>query len=659
MRRPTVKLKWNAGKIGLQKVLAFLLAVCVCISSVGMNVNAEGGQTDAKKLKGVKISQESAEVKVGETIKMSAEAVTAAATDTSVATATDLDMPDEVVVEWASSNEKAAAVSAKTGNEITVTAMGEGTADITATIKSKQGTAKTATCKVTVKPAEQPEQPAVTVKLNKTSMTLEEGQSEALTVTEPKNAKVTWASSNEKIAKVDQSGKVTAVAEGTAKITATPEKGTAGECAVTVRKKASVPVPAVPTIKIVGNNKYSLDIGKSQGLKVEVTPANTKVTWKSSNDKIATVDQKGNVKAVAAGTATITATPEGGKGVTFTITVNKPAEKPSVVKVKSLSIGKNFSLNKGKTRKLTVTFNPKNTSNKAVEWKSSNKKVATVDQKGNVKAVGKGTATITATSKENKKVKATCKVTVKIPSTKITTNVGKKTVYVQKGKKTTVQVILNPKDTTDTIKAKASNGNVKVTVKKNVVTIQGKKTGKSTITLTTSSKKTVKVTVQVVKNRVKATKVKLNKTSAELIQGKTLSLKATVNPTKTTDTITCKSSNSKVASVDQFGKVTAKKAGKATITVTVGGKKATCKITVSKVILAKKSATIKVKKSFQIKVKESFKKGDAIKSCKSSNKNVATVTNKGKITGKKAGKATITVTMKSGAKVKFTVTVKR
>ncbi len=656
------ELKWNPGKIGLQKVLAFLLAVCVCISSVGMNVNAEGGQTDAKKLKGVKISQESAEVKVGETIKLSAEAVTAAATDTSVATATDLDMPDEVVVEWASSNEKAAAVSAKTGNEITVTAMGEGTADITATIKSKQGTAKTATCKVTVKPAEQPEQPeqpAVTVKLNKTSMTLEEGQSEALTVTEPKNVKVTWASSNEKIAKVDQSGKVTAVAEGTAKITATPEKGTAGECAVTVRKKASVPVPAVPTIKIVGNNKYSLDIGKSQALKVEVTPANTKVTWKSSNDKIATVDQKGNVKAVAAGTATITATPEGGKGVTFTITVNKPVEKPSAVKVKSISIGKSFNLNKGKTKKLTVTFNPKNTSSKAVEWKSSNKKVATVDQKGNVKAVGKGTATITATSKENKKVKATCKVTVKIPSTKITTNVGKKTVYVQKGKKTTVQAILNPGDTTDTIKAKASNGNVKVTVKKNVVTIQGKKTGKSTITLTTSSKKTVKVTVQVVKNRVKATKVKLNKTSAELIQGKTFSLKATVNPTKTTDAITWKSSNSKVASVDQFGKVTAKKAGKATITVTVGGKKATCKITVSQVILAKKSATIKVKKSFQIKVKESFKKGDVIKSCKSSNKNVATVTNKGKITGKKAGKATITVTMKSGAKVKFTVTVKR
>ena len=169
----------------------------------------------------------------------------------------------------------------------------------------------------------------------------------------------------------------------------------------------------------------------------------------------------------------------------------------------------------------------------------------------------------------------------------------------------------------------------------------------------------MKVTVQVVKNRVKATKVKLNKTSAELIQGKTFSLKATVNPTKTTDAITWKSSNSKVASVDQFGKVTAKKAGKATITVTVGGKKATCKITVSQVILAKKSATIKVKKSFQIKVKESFKKGDVIKSCKSSNKNVATVTNKGKITGKKAGKATITVTMKSGAKVKFTVTVKR
>lgn len=87
-----------------------------------------------------------------------------------------------------------------------------------------------------------------------------------------------------------------------------------------------------------------------------------------------------------------------------------------------------------------------------------------------------------------------------------------------------------------------------------------------------------------VNDQVKVTKVSLNKSTTELKKGKSLMLKATVTPDNATDiTVTWKSSDSSVATVDKKGKVVAKKAGAVTITCTANdgsNKKATCKITV-------------------------------------------------------------------------------
>ena len=116
------------------------------------------------------------------------------------------------------------------------------------------------------------------------------------------------------------------------------------------------------------------------------------------------------------------------------------------------------------------------------------------------------------------------------------------------------------------------------------------------------------------------------------------------------------------------GKLTAKKKGKVTITATVDGKKATCKVTVkpaptkkAKVTLNKKKVTLKVKKTFQIKPKVSSKFGSATfkYSIDKKGKKAVKVDKNGKVTAKKKGKATITVKTYNGkAKATLKITVK-
>ena len=160
-------------------------------------------------------------------------------------------------------------------------------------------------------------------------------------------------------------------------------------------------------------------------------------------------------------------------------------------------------------------------------------------------------------------------------------------------------------------------------------------------------------------------KVTLNATKVSLQQGKsTTAIKATVM--KGDKVKSWKSSDAKVATVNSKGKITAKKAGTATITVTTKkGAKATVKVTVqnkavkcTKLKVDKKKLTLKAKKSYQLNVTKTPVTTLEKVTYTSSNKKVATVNSKGKITARKAGTATITV--KCGKKtVKVQVTVKK
>ncbi|WP_186763859.1 Ig-like domain-containing protein [Planomicrobium sp. CPCC 101079] len=203
---------------------------------------------------------------------------------------------------------------------------------------------------------------------------------------------VVWKSSNAKVATVDASGNIKGIANGSATITATAK----GNSKVT--KTVSVKV-AAKTVKL---NKTSLSviIGKTGTLTATVAPADSKdktVSWKSSNTKIATVDSKGKVTGKAKGTVTITASVKSGKSATAKVTVTSPVAAKSVKMNKSSA-----TVAKGKTLTLSATVSPSNTTDKTVKWKSSNTKVAKVDSKGKVTAVGAGTAKITATTTNGK-----------------------------------------------------------------------------------------------------------------------------------------------------------------------------------------------------------------------------------------------------------------
>lgn len=146
-----------------------------------------------------------------------------------------------------------------------------------------------------------------------------------------------------------------------------------------------------------------------------------------------------------------------------------------------------------------------------------------------------------------------------------------------------------------------------------------------------------------------ASKIKLSATKATIYIGQSTTLKVT----GTSQKITWSSSNKTIATVSSKGKVTAKKAGTCTITAKMKSKKLTCKVTVKKPVLSKTKLTLGVGSSRTLTIT-----GATIKSCKSSDTKIATVNSKGKVTAKKIGTCTITITdtLKRTYKCKLTVT---
>lgn len=298
-------------------------------------------------------------------------------------------------VAWKSSNTAVATVN----ENGVVTGVAKGTATITATAKDGSGISKTYS--ITVK------QQVTSISLNKTTLALTKGATSTLTATvtpsTASNTGVTWSSSNTAVATVSTAGVVTAVANGSATITCTASDGygTKTTCNVTVTN----PVTSIS----LNATSATLKVNETKTLTVTYNPTdadNQSVTWSSSNTSVATVSTSGLVTAKGKGTATITCTSTDNSTIKATCAITVKQQVTSVTLSKTA-----LNIVAGKTATLTATAAPSTANNTAVNWSSSNTKVATVSG-GTITAVAAGTATITATAADGYGTKSTCTVTV-------------------------------------------------------------------------------------------------------------------------------------------------------------------------------------------------------------------------------------------------------
>ena len=215
-----------------------------------------------------------------------------------------------------------------------------------------------------------------------------------------------------------------------------------------------------------------------------------------------------------------------------------------------------------------------------VAWTSSDESVATVDATGMVVAVSAGEADITA-SVTDSEMSAVCKVTVKVAAKDITVP-DDLDVKLNDGNETTVEATVSPADATDVKVSYASTDEAVATVDKDG-RVQVLQPGECDIvtTLTQEDKKVVEKKTHI-KAYYEVEGITLDKTEGILTAGNTVALNATVLPEEIADetTVTWTSSDEKVATVDENGKVTAIAAGEATITANAGEKSATYKLTV-------------------------------------------------------------------------------
>ena len=502
------------------------------------------------------------------------------------------------------------------------------------------------------------------VTLTPSSLTLTEGETSKLTaIVSPSNASVktvAWKSDKPSVATIDDQGNVTAVAVGTALITATTDDGgKSARCTVTVQAKF-VSVTSVTLDK----SSLTLKIGETETLTATVNPDNAtdkSVTWSSSDTNVATVSSSGMITAKAVGTATITVTTtDGGKKATCALTVNP-------ISVTGVTLDQtSLVLVEGETGTLVATVAPANATNKSVTWSSNKPSVATVSSSGVVTAVSVGTATITVTTSDGGK-KATCTVTVN-PIAVTGVSLNKTVLYMEVGEVQTLKETITPYNAADKSVIWWSDNPSVATVSPEGVVV-ALEVGNATITVKTNDGgKTATCSVTV--SAVSVTGVSLNKTSLSMVEGETQTLTATIAPSNATDkSVTWSSSNTSVATVSSSGSVTAKSAGTATITVRTndGGKTATCTVVVSAsmvsvtgVSLDKSSLTLTEGDTVSLTATVTPSNAtDKSVTWSSSNATVATVSSSGLVTAKKAGTATITVTtVDGGKKATCAVTVK-
>ena len=572
---------------------------------------------------------------------------------------------------FVSSNTKVATVNDK--GKITAKKMGTSTI----TVKNNSGLKDSISIKVTE------------LKFKKSKVTLNKvGDKEQLELDHGVKGKVTYSSSDPTIATVSKDGIVTAKGIGITNIVAYIDLDDS--------VKTSVKVEVGKKIKEIVSKEKSigLKVGETKQLEIGISPKDASkptLTYRSLDETIAKVNNKGVVTGVKEGATTIIVNTRDGSRKTANIAVTVSKDGTQITKTPSINKNVNIKLNKtviklsvGKSETVKITSNPKKIPSSQLEWYSVKPSVAKVNSKGKITAVGSGKTFVyllfnggnknTADKKEVAMVRVDVDF-VKVSSIKFKET--KKTIKVGETSKVEVKSI-NPENATDKrLKWSSSKPNI-VSVSKDG-TITGLKKGKAIIYAFAIDENKTNATCEVTVNNegstpnngndktIKATSIKINQSNVSLGKKQTTKLTVSFAPGNVTSKkLKWVSSNSSIASVDSNGTVKGLKKGTVTITAqtTDGSKKAaTCKVTiVNKVLVTsiiidnKISLKAGKKKTLSVLYSPSSATTKKVK-WTSSNRNVAIVSPKGVVKGKTAGTAVITATTTDGSNKTATCTV--
>ena len=277
----------------------------------------------------------------------------------------------------------------------------------------------------------------LTVESSQPSVTVG-GQMTVTAKASPENATmqdVVW-SADDRFVTVDANGTVTGMKRGNGRVIATAADGS------NVRANYTVKVVQNPENIVLSADEMTVDVGRNAACKATVEPRDTdnkKLIWTSSDESIASVDKNGRIKGNAVGECTITCTSEALESVAASLTVH--VQQP-VKKLAFTSRTAVVYVNEG--TQLSWSIEPEDATNKALAFRSSNEKIATVDENGIVSGVAGGKITITAMTTDGSNRKAS--ITVQVGEHVTGVKMVREHAYIDVRETATAGAVIEPKD---------------------------------------------------------------------------------------------------------------------------------------------------------------------------------------------------------------------
>lgn len=605
-------------------------------------------------------------------INLSSQEIVIDLADTKYATLIASVLPAEAEqdVDWTSSNRNIVRVSSR-GK---LTARKTGSAIITA--RSEEDEQVYSTCKVTVIDSDVP----TSIILNKTSITIDLAKNSKATLTaaalpEIANQRVRWRTASSSIARVSSSGVVTGRKVGTTVITASSREDSDiyAQCTINVIDSR---IPTSIALEGVG---ASLKLDKYQTMQltpiVEPASADQTIRWKSSRSSVVSVSRNGLLTAKKAGTATITCYSNRSRNIKAEVQVTVIAyPTPDSISFKEDTT----VLVLGETLKLTPEVQPTNQKVcKYFRWKSSSSRRASVSEDGVVTAKRTGWVTITCSSRQSSRVKATRKILVVTEDSPHLIQVknqdsgivlNDQTITIHPTETIQLAGTVYPLDKDPNITWKSSRTS-RATVDANGL-VTAKKTGKVTISAVSKVNKEVKASFELnIVHLPAPDSIKLTAPSTQLEVSETMQLTATTYPIgeKRSQEFKWSTSRSSVARVSSTGLVTPRKTGTVTITVrSVRDSSVRASYTIEVIdskmpdsVTLDKSGTIEIENGQTLQLNAEVSPATAVQTLRwKSNSSRVTVNQNGVVTGVRSGTATISAISTYDSDKKDTVKIK-